>query len=147
VVASHEYDAIQASTSLEVVYADPPAMAGSGNIWGQMRAFDTAGRAPARTQLGTGDVDAAIAGAARTVSATYAYRYQGHMPIGPSCAVADVTEDGAIVLANPQDAYRLRDRLAGILGLPVSRVRVQYWEGASTFGASPSRFDTPEPPP
>jgi CO/xanthine dehydrogenase Mo-binding subunit len=144
VVASHEYDAIQASTSLKVVYADPPAMAGSGTIWGQMRAFDEAGRAPARTQAGTGDVDAALAGAARTVSATYAYRYQGHMPIGPSCAVADVTAGGAVVLANPQDAYRLRDRLAGILGLPASRVRVQYWEGASTFGASPSRFDTPE---
>jgi nicotinate dehydrogenase subunit B len=66
------------------------------------------------------------------------------MPIGPSCAVADVTADGALVFANPQDAYRLRDRLAEILALPVNQVRVQYWEGASTFGNSPSRFDTAE---
>ena len=111
VVASREFDAIQAATALKVVYADPPAMSGSGDLWGQMRAFDDAGQAPARLQVNTGDVDAAIATAARSVSATYAYHYQGHMPIGPSCAVADVTPNGALVLANPQDAFRLRDRL------------------------------------
>jgi CO/xanthine dehydrogenase Mo-binding subunit len=144
VVASREFDAIQAATTLKVVYAEPPAMSGSGNLWSQLRAFDAAGRAPARLQVDDGDVDGAIAGAARTVSATYAFRYQGHMPIGPSCAVADVTPNGALVLANPQDAYRLRDRLAEILALPRDRVRVQYWEGASTFGNSPSRFDTGE---
>ena len=77
-----------------------------------MRALDSAGQAPARVQFDAGDVDAALASAARTVSATYAFRYQGHMPIGPSCAVADVTPSGAVVLANTQDAYRLRTVLA-----------------------------------
>jgi len=144
VVASREFDAIQAATSLKVVYAEPPEMSGSGNLWGQMRAFDEAGQAPARLQVNDGDVDTAIASAARSVSAAYAFHYQGHMPIGPSCALADVTANGALVLANPQDAYRLRDRLAEILTLPVDQVRVQYWEGASTFGNSPSRFDTGE---
>jgi nicotinate dehydrogenase subunit B len=144
VVASREFDAIQAATSLKVVYAEPPEMSGSGNLWGQMRAFDEASQAPARLQVNDGDVDTAIASAARSVSAAYAFHYQGHMPIGPSCAIADVTANGALVLANPQDAYRLRDRLAEILTLPVDQVRVQYWEGASTFGNSPSRFDTGE---
>jgi nicotinate dehydrogenase subunit B len=144
VVASREFDAIQAATSLKVVYAEPPEMSGSGNLWGQMRAFDEAGQAPPRLQVNDGDVDTAIASAARSVSAAYAFHYQGHMPIGPSCALADVTANGALVLANPQDAYRLRDRLAEILTLPVDQVRVQYWEGASTFGNSPSRFDTGE---
>jgi nicotinate dehydrogenase subunit B len=144
VVASREYDAIQAATTLKVVYAEPPELSGSGGLWSLLRAFDAAGEAPARLQVNDGDVDTAIAGATRSVSASYAYHFQGHMPIGPSCAVADVTADGALVCANPQDAYRLRDRLAEILALPRDRVRVQYWEGASTFGNSPSRFDTPE---
>jgi CO/xanthine dehydrogenase Mo-binding subunit len=144
VVASREYDAIQAATTLKVVYAEPPEISGSGGLWGQLRAFDAAGQADARLQVNDGAVDAAIAGAARSVSASYAYHYQGHMPIGPSCAVADVTADAALVCANPQDAFRLRDRLAEILALPRERVRVQYWEGASTFGNSPSRFDTAE---
>jgi nicotinate dehydrogenase subunit B len=64
VVASREYDAIQAATALRVVYADPPAMSGSGNLWGRMRALDDAGQAPARIQVNTGDVDAALAVAA-----------------------------------------------------------------------------------
>ena len=144
VVASREYDAIQAATTLKVVYAEPPELSGSGNLWSQLRAFDAAGQAAARLQVNDGDVDGAIAGAARSVSASYAFHYQGHMPIGPSCAVADVTADAALVFGNPQDAYRLRDRLAEILALPRERVRVQYWEGASTFGNSPSRFDAAE---
>ena len=144
VVASEEYDAIQAASRLKALYADPPEISGSGNLFGQMRAFDAAGQAPARTQLLVGDVDAALATAAHTISASYAYHFQAHVPIGPSCAVADVTPSGAIVLANTQDAYTMRDKLSQILGLPLTQVRVQYWEGASTFGNSPARFDTGE---
>jgi CO/xanthine dehydrogenase Mo-binding subunit len=144
VVASREYDAIQAAAVLELVYAEPPEISGSGNLFGRMRSLDDAGLAPARLQVDDGDVDAAFANAALSVSASYSFHFQGHMPIGPSCAVADVTSAGALVFANPQDSYRLRDRLAEILSLPVNRVRVQYWEGASTFGNSPSRFDAAE---
>ena len=144
VVASHEYDAIQAAARLKVVYADPPTISGSGNLFAEMRALDAAGLAPARFQFLAGDVDGALAGAARTVTQSYAYHYQGHMPIGPSCAVADVTPSGAIVLGNMQDAYAMRNNLALLLGLPVSQIRVQYWEGASSFGNSPARFDTGE---
>ena len=142
VVASREYDAIEAAARLKVEYATPPEMSGSGNLWQQMRAFDSAGQAPARLQLNTGDVDSAIATSARSITATYAYRYQGHMPIGPSCSVADVTPNGAVVLANTQDAYRLRGRLEAILDLPLNQIRVEYWEGAASFGNGPARFDT-----
>jgi nicotinate dehydrogenase subunit B len=43
-----------------------------------------------------------------------------------------------------QDAYGVRRKIALLLGLPENRVRVQYWEGASSFGNSPCRYDTPE---
>ncbi len=144
VVASREYDAIQAVARLKVVYASPPQISGSGNLFATMRALDDAGQAPARTQVLFGDVDAALAAAAHSVSRSYGFHYQGHMPIGPSCAVADVTADGALVLGNMQDAYAMRTNLALLLGLPEDRIRVQYWEGASTFGNSPARFDTGE---
>ena len=48
VVAPKEYDAIQAAAQLKVKWADPPALSGSGNLWKQMRDFDSAGQAPAR---------------------------------------------------------------------------------------------------
>jgi len=145
VVASREYDAIQAAARVRVTWRNAPdGMAGSGNLFSQMRALDAAGEAPARTQLLQGVPDSAIAGAAHSARQTYAFHYQGHMPIGPSCAVADVNSDGALVLCNTQDAYAMRDKLALVLGLPIERIRVQYWEGASSFGNGPSRFDTGE---
>jgi len=145
VVASREYDAIQAAARLRVTWRNAPdGMAGSGNLFSQMRALDAAGEAPARTQLLQGVPDSAIAGAAHSARQTYAFHYQGHMPIGPSCAVADVNSDGALVLCNTQDAYAMRDKLALVLGLPVEQIRVQYWEGAISFGNGPSRFDTGE---
>jgi nicotinate dehydrogenase subunit B len=145
VVASKEYDAIQAATRLKVVYRDAPStLSGSGDLFGQMRALDGAGQAAAHTQVEVGDVDAALGSAASALARSYAFHYQGHMPIGPSCAVADVTPAGALVLANTQDAYAMRTKLAAILGLPESAVRVQYWEGASSFGNSPARYDTGE---
>ena len=63
------------------------------------------------------------------------------MPIGPTCAVADVTSNGALVMANTQDAYTMRSNLQAVLGLPLNNIRVQYWEGASTFGNAPARHD------
>jgi CO/xanthine dehydrogenase Mo-binding subunit len=145
VVASHEYDAIQAAARLKVVYSIPPGtMSGSGDLFGQMRALDAAGQVSPRVQTNAGDVDTALAGAAQTLTRSYAYHYQAHVPIGPSCAVADVTPTGALVLCNTQDAYAMRDKLALLLGLPTNQVRVQYWEGASSFGAAPARFDAGE---
>ena len=47
-------------------------------------------------------------------------------------------------MCNTQDAYAMRGKLGQILGLPVGSVRVQYWEGASTFGNSPARYDAGE---
>ena len=38
----------------------------------------------------------------------------------------------------------MRVNLSALLGLPENRIRVQYWEGASTFGNSPARFDAGE---
>ena len=48
VVASREFDAIEAAARLKVVYRDPPAISGSGNLWREMRELDAAGQAPAR---------------------------------------------------------------------------------------------------
>ena len=62
-----------------------------------------------RTLLDKGDVDAAIAGAAKPMQRTYVWPYQMHASIGPSCAVADY-QDGDIRVwsgtQNPHHAAR-----------------------------------------
>ena len=141
VVAETEYAAIQAAAQLKVQFADPPPISGSGNLWKQMRDFDSAGQAPARIAASTGNFDTAFAAAPVKVSGSYRHQYNGHMPIGPSAAVAHVTKDGALVMANTQDAYTMRTRIAGLLNLPENKVRIQYWEGSGSFGNAPARHD------
>jgi nicotinate dehydrogenase subunit B len=138
VVAEQEYAAIQGATQLDVKWADPPKLTGSGNLWKQMRAFDSAGQAPARVVLQTGGVDAAYDAAAFKVPlSSYRVHYQGHLPIGPSCAVADVRPNGALIFSNTQRAHTTRDLAADLLSLPANVIRVVYYEGSSCYGASP----------
>ena len=142
VVAPKEYDAIQAAAQLKVTWAAMPAIPGVGNLWSQMRNQDATGQVVNIPYGGIGNVNPAIASAAHTVSETYSYSYNGHFPIGPSCAVADVTPTGARVYTNSQDCYSSRDgiqaalKLAG-LNLPTNRIRVTYVEGSSVYGTSP----------
>jgi CO/xanthine dehydrogenase Mo-binding subunit len=144
VVAEREYNAIQAAAQLKVTYADPPALPSTGNLWKQMREHDSAGQAPARIAINTGNFDAAYAAAPIKLSQTYKFHYNGHLPIGPSCCVAQVTPQGARIFTNTQDAYSTRqqvktvlDQVMGSQTLPLDRIRVSYYEGSSTYGSAP----------
>ena len=48
-------------------------------------------------------------------------------------------------MSSTQDVYSARDMLAEVLGMPVEKVRVQYYEGSGTFGRS--CYGTPGKPP
>ncbi len=88
------------------------------------------------------------------MTATYKYQYNGHMPIGPSCAVADVTASGATVYCNAQSIQSIPTNLGtGLimpgattpyLGLTNAQIRAVYYEGSSTYGAAPSELHDPE---
>ncbi len=88
VVAPKEYDAIQAAAQLKVKWAPMPPVSGSGNMWKQMRDVR---QPPARHPRGSRPLPATstprFASAAKTVTASYTHHYNGHMPIGPACAV------------------------------------------------------------
>jgi CO/xanthine dehydrogenase Mo-binding subunit len=145
VVAEQEYTAIQAAAQLKVKWADPPAISGSGNLWKSMRDFDSAGKAPARIAFNSGNFESAFKSAVHKVEQSYKFHYTGHLPIGPSCCVADVTPNGARIFSNTQDAYGLRGEVKAVLDkvlskpLPLDRIRVTYYEGGSTYGSAPYR--------
>ncbi|HEX4519152.1 MAG TPA: molybdopterin cofactor-binding domain-containing protein [Gaiellaceae bacterium] len=152
VVAPKEYDAIQAAAQLEVTWKSDPKLAGSGNFWKTSR--QQADALPARYSTDTGGVPAKLAGSAKTVTASYRYQYNGHMPIGPSCAVADVTSSGATIYCNAQSIQSIPTNLGtGLimpgattpyLGLTNAQIRAVYYEGSSTYGAAPSELHDPE---
>jgi CO/xanthine dehydrogenase Mo-binding subunit len=145
VVAPKEFDAIQAAAQLKVTWSTPPAISAVGNLWGGMRAFDSAGKAPARIAASAGNVDAAMASAAKTFAGTFTYHYQMHAPIGPNAAVADVTPTGAIIWTHVKDGYGTsRPKIAAVLQLPINNVRIIYAKGASSFGGGAQHVDTGE---
>jgi nicotinate dehydrogenase subunit B len=104
VVAPKEYDAIQAAAQLRVTWDNTPSLPSSGNLRGALRASSgkavtytngvlTGTTAPDAYAVNTGNVAVGLAGAAKTLSASFFSNYNGHVPIGPNCAIADVNTD------------------------------------------------------
>jgi CO/xanthine dehydrogenase Mo-binding subunit len=142
VVAPEEYSAVQAAAQLRVKWVENPLLPSNGNFFKMMRDQDAAGKTT-NTVAATGNPDAGFNSAAKVVSATYSYGYNSHAPMGPTCCVADVRSDGAVIYSNGQDSYVARPRVAAILGLPVNAVRFRYYEGGGSFGGHPARYDAP----
>ncbi|MBI4467875.1 MAG: xanthine dehydrogenase family protein molybdopterin-binding subunit, partial [Acidobacteria bacterium] len=133
VVCEREEQAIAASEKLKVTWAEElPALPNGADVYADMRAR---GAQPGnRTQAG--DVDAALASAARVHSATYKYPLIAHASIGASCGVADVRGGQATVWTDDYIVHPARTRLARMLGLTAENVRVQWVEGSGSYGAN-----------
>ena len=132
VVAKEEWDAVKAAHILKVTWQESAALPGNADLFERMRA----GKTTDTVIADWGDAEKAFAQATHVASATYQCPYQSHAPFGPNCALADVGPNGALVLSSSQDIYKTRSMLAEVLGLPVEKVRAQYYEGSGTFGRS-----------
>ena len=133
VVAPREWDAVRASRLLKVTWADF-----SATLPGTEGIHDSYRKAALTAEVvhESGDLATALSKAAHTVSASYAGPYQSHGTMAPNCAVADVKPDGALVMCADQGVYQTRAGLARVLGLPVEKIRVQYYAGSNTYGSS-----------
>ncbi len=132
VVAASEWDAVRAAQQLKVSWDATPTLPGSDGLREQMRAAKTTDTVAAER----GDTASALARAAHVVSRSCFGPYQAHVPFGPNCALADVKADSALVMCSTQNIYATRAQLSGVLGIPVGKVRVQYYDGAGTYGHS-----------
>ena len=132
VVAEREWDAVRAARDLKITWDMPATLPGSDGVYAAMRAEKTADH----VVLERGDVTPAFSSAVHVAVQTYHGPYQAHAPFGPNGALADVTPNSAHVICSTQDVYGTRNTLAGILGLPAQKVRVQYYEGSGTYGHS-----------
>lgn len=72
-----------------------------------------------------GDVDAAIASAPHVVEGHFTTQRQDHAYLEPFAALANVDEDGTVVVRTPQQApFETREQLTKILDLPREKVRI-----------------------
>ena len=150
VVAPKEFDAIQAAAQLKVVWNTNPILPGTREPLEPLpRAWMPTGSIAATLNAATkGNVDAALASAAHTVSGTFKHHYQGHMPIGPSCAVADVqAERGDDLEQHPerlQPGHRSDERALAAPG--ERRSACSSTRAPARSATAASRSTRPSPP-
>jgi nicotinate dehydrogenase subunit B len=133
VVAETEWAAIKASRAVKVTWTAPlQAFPDQKDLYSYMRA---AKPKATRQITKTGDVDAALTGAAKKVVASYDTPFQSHATMGPGCGVADVRPDGiTTVWSGGQKPHALQKGYAQLLGVPADRVRVVWMQDAGSYG-------------
>src|SRR6266496_1211586 len=130
VVAEREENAIKAAARLKVIWKPVPTLPDLGDIETALRANPST----PRTLIDRGNVDAAIAGAAKPMPRTYVWPYQMHASIGPSCAVADYQEDLTRVWSGTQNPHHLRTELARLIHRREAEIEVIRMEAAGCYG-------------
>ncbi len=130
IVAEREENAAKAAARLKVSWKPTPALP-------DLKDIETALRAnPSKPRLlkNQGDVDAAIASAAKQMQRTYVWPYQMHGSIGPSCAVANYQTGRIKVWSGTQNPHLLRADLAHLVERSETEIEVIRLEAAGCYG-------------
>jgi len=162
VVALDRETAIEAADRVLVEYEDLPAVfdvveaaaPGAPLVHEELRpskAFadlaHLAGRAATNVcyhyKLRRGDVAAAFRAAARVFEDTFTSPPVQHVPLETHCTLAWVEDGGLVVWSTTQTPSFVRQELAGMLGLPLNRVRVRVPYLGGGYGAK--MYDKLEP--
>src|SRR4051812_35313939 len=130
IVAEREENAIRAAEQLAVSWRPTPELTDLADVETALRANPST----PRTLIDKGDVDAAIAGAAKPMQRTYVWPYQMHASIGPSCAVADCQDSAIRVWSGTQNPHILRIDLALLIERPEAEIEVIRMEAAGCYG-------------
>jgi nicotinate dehydrogenase subunit B len=130
VVAPRQWDAIRAAETLQVDWELPASLPESDKVHQKLRSAKTIDT----TMLKEGSVEQSSS--EYSVSAVFHTPYQAHAPFGPSCALADVNTETALVQCSSQDVFALQERIAALVGLAKEQVQVQFFEGSGCFGHS-----------
>jgi nicotinate dehydrogenase subunit B len=72
--------------------------------------------------------------ASKTLEATYTRPYISHGSVGPSCALAHLTEGVMTVWTHTQGVYPDRQAIAEMLGVPKDKVHCIHVEGSGCYG-------------
>jgi CO/xanthine dehydrogenase Mo-binding subunit len=140
VVAPSEWDAVRAAWDVAAAteWTTWKGLPGHDKLFEHLREKIDWTRLPVMNGAANkGNPVAAVAGAARTHSASYQVPYLKHAPIGPAVAVADARADGSVTVhTNTQNPQFLRKGLAIMLNVPVEKVVVRTYAGSGHYGRS-----------
>ena len=147
VVAADEWTAVRAARELRAQWTEWKGLPRHddlerylrGGVIDRDQAFvnrSPAGAAAAPIPVEAPALEAAMTGATTRFSATYFWPCQSHASLGPSCAVADISDGGGTVWTSSQVTYGLRNTLARLLELTPEKLRVVFVEGSGSYGTN-----------
>ena len=131
VVAPREEDAVAAARTLQATWSDAETLPPFDGFHDALRRAKVVSEA---STYNVGDVAAGMAKGKTRLKATYDFPFQDHGMIGPSCAVADVKADHALIWSGSQWPQGDRADIAKMLGLPLEQVQIVWREAAGSYG-------------
>ncbi|MGE0239216.1 MAG: molybdopterin cofactor-binding domain-containing protein [Parvibaculaceae bacterium] len=129
VVAEREFQAVEALRALSAAAQ-----------WAELETLPDEARLPQALQdlereVGTVAEAGMPSFGSEVFEATFTRPYQMHGSIGPSCAVALMTEsEGLKVWSHTQGVFPDREAIAAMLALPEARVQLIHMEGSGCYG-------------
>jgi nicotinate dehydrogenase subunit B len=131
VVAKTEWGAIKAMEALRCTWSN----------WSGLPAMDQVYAAVRKTRIEQtitpmkeGNAPGVLKDATTRLTASYEYPVQTHGSIGPSCSVADVRRDRALIWSASQSTHWTQRQVAKMLSMKPEQVRIIYLEGAGCYG-------------
>ncbi len=134
IVADRWWQANKALEQLQVQWQAHPTSSQSTQRF-EHQATELAAQSPQRVLRKDGDVDDALARAAKIVQAAYAYPFLAHVPLEPMNCTAHVKPDGSVEIwaptQGPEDGQKL---VASTLGIDAAKVTVHMMRAGGGFG-------------
>ncbi len=132
VVASNTWAAIKGREALKITWDDGPNGAYSSDSY--KAAMEASVRKPGKVVRNQGDVDAAMAGAARRIEAEYFVPHLAQAPMEPPAAIVRAGDNDCEAWACTQAPQATKTRLAKFLGVPLEKVTVHVTMLGGGFG-------------
>jgi nicotinate dehydrogenase subunit B len=129
VVTKKEFQAIKAMAALSAAaqWRETPSLPKQDDLVGVLTGLPSQDK----TIFQAGNPSA---GGQKTIEATYTRPYQSHGSIGPSCAVAQLSDGTMTVWTHTQGVYPDRQGIAEMLRVPQTSVRCIHVEGSGCYG-------------
>src|SRR6185437_3155567 len=131
VVAKTEWGAIKAMEALRCKWSDWSGLPAMDQVYATVKKTRIE---QSITPMKEGDAAGALKDATTRLRATYEYPVQTHGSIGPSCSIAAVARDRALIWSASQSTHWTQRQIAKMLGMKPEQVRVVYLEGAGCYG-------------
>ncbi|HYV85444.1 MAG TPA: xanthine dehydrogenase family protein molybdopterin-binding subunit [Patescibacteria group bacterium] len=132
VVADTTWAAFRGRDALEVSWNE--GAGASESSAGLRERCDALSRTPGKAVRSDGDVEAALAKAAKRVEAVYEAPFQAHAPMEPVNATAHVEKDRCTIWAPTQDPGDPLKQIMTITGLPKEAIRINVTFLGGGFG-------------